>query len=221
MNHNSNPIFISLEGGISAGKTTLLSHIKTRFPQFNIVDEPVDSWLSLTDSNNTSLLSLFYNNKSRWSYTFQNCAFITRFTGMMSSIENWKNSNDPATSKSNVFITERSVLTDRYVFAEMLRDTGDLNKLEWELYCKWFDFFVKDLPIKGIVHITTDSKTCADRIKIRNRKGEESIPLEYLDDLDTYHKKWLANTNIPVLEITSNVKELDKLEEFINSLNQK
>jgi deoxyadenosine/deoxycytidine kinase len=206
------PIVISIEGNIGGGKTTMIRHLQRLYPDYHIINEPVDEWLGMTDkADGKSLLEKFYADKTRWSYTFQNAAFITRFTAMKSAIEKCKDSK-------KVFITERSVLTDRYVFAEMLRDSGDLNSLEWDLYCKWFDCFVDNVPIAGIVKINTDFQTCSDRIKARNRKGEDMIPLDYLEALHKYHDKWLQDAHLPVLEISSEPEELAKIPEFIESL---
>jgi deoxycitidine kinase len=215
-----NPIVISIEGNIGGGKSTMLEHIKKLFPEYHIIDEPVDSWLGMIDESGKSLLEHFYTDKKRWSYTFQNCAFITRFTAMNKAIKDWQNEciKDPSQLQNNVFITERSVLTDRYVFAEMLKDSGDLTKLEWDLYRKWFDYFAIDLPIGGIIEIDTDFDVCAERIKMRNRKGEESIPIEYLESLETYCRKWLSSSDLPLLRISSEPEELNKFRSFIDSL---
>ena len=48
-----------------------------------------------------------------------------------------------------VIITERSVLTDKHVFAEMLYDAGDIDPLEWELYESWFNIFGKKTSCKS------------------------------------------------------------------------
>jgi len=218
----SKPIIISIEGNIGSGKSTMLKHIRETFPEWNFIDEPVDSWLSMKDENGTSLLELFYTDKQRWSYTFQNSAFITRFTSMMNSIRKWE-SLDNESKKSCIFLTERCVLTDRYVFAEMLKESKYLNALEWELYTKWFDWFATATPIDGLIYVTTDFNVCNDRIKWRGRKGEESIPLDYLNDLYHQHEKWIhSDTNkIPVLHITSDVSELEKIKNWITTLEKK
>ena len=46
-----NPIIISIEGNIGAGKSTMINHIKNLHPEWNIIDEPVDSWLGMKDEN--------------------------------------------------------------------------------------------------------------------------------------------------------------------------
>ena len=111
-------------------------------------------------------------------------------------------------------------LTDRYEFAEMLKDSNCLTKLEWDLYLKWFNVFSNLSTINGIIYITTDYSICNNRIKTRSRKGEDSIPLDYLNSLETQHEKWLSNCNIPILNITSSIEEIPKIEQWISKLNK-
>ena len=188
------PIVISLDGNIGAGKSTFLAALATAMPEADIVQEPVGEWMTLKNAEGKSLLELFYEDKRRWAYTFQNCAILTRLRTIRDAI---------ATTKKRIVITERSVLTDRYVFAEMLRTSGDIDELEWALYMKWYDAFAADLPIRGIVYLTTGVGTSAGRIVARGRHGEEHIPLDYLSALDDQHHKWLATTDRPVVQIST------------------
>ena len=190
------PVVISLDGNIGAGKSTLLAAIQERLDHVTVVPEPVDTWTSLIDdSTGKSLLELFYEDKRRWAYTFQNCAILTRLKTMKDALA--------AAKPGDILVTERSVLTDRHVFAEMLRNSGDITSLEWTLYMKWFDTFAADLPIRGIIHVTTSPSTSAERIVRRGRHGEEHIPIDYLQALDAQHDRWLAATELPVLRIST------------------
>ena len=207
-------LVISLDGNIGAGKSTLLEAVRQALPEVEVVVEPVAEWETLKTADGKSLLHHFYEDKKRWSYTFQNCAILTRLTAIQSAIKN---------TTKRVIITERSVFTDRYVFAEMLRDSEDLNMMEWALYSKWFDIFAKDLPIKGVVHITTNVDTSAGRITKRGRDGEGAIPKEYLAALDQQHYKWLDNTTMPVCRISTEVgenvhKNVTHIKNFINEI---
>ncbi len=195
----SSPIIITLDGNIGAGKSTLLEAIRTNVPTVTVIPEPVGEWLTMTNEKGESLLSLFYADKRRWAYTFQNCAILTRLMDTLKILKEY----DADTSKPRIIITERSVLTDRYVFAEMLHKQGIIDQLEWNLYLKWFNNFAADLPVKGIIHLTTSAKTSKDRIGIRGRTGEESIPIEYLNDLDEQHNAWIASSKLPTLQIST------------------
>lgn len=213
------PIIISLDGNIGAGKSTLLAEIRNRLHDVHIVDEPVGQWTSLKNAEGKNLLELFYEDKKRWAYTFQNCAILTRLKNIQDAVENL----DSTVKEPQVIITERSVLTDKHVFAEMLYDSGDIDPLEWELYESWFNIFGKKYPVKGIIYISTSANTSKDRIQIRNRQGEDKIGIDYLDALDTQHKKWIDNTNIPVLTLSTEVgvpveKNIQEIVEFIKKL---
>jgi deoxyadenosine/deoxycytidine kinase len=214
-----NPIIISLDGNIGAGKSTLLAEIRKHFHDVHLVDEPVGQWTALKNAEGKSLLELFYEDKKRWSYTFQNCAILTRLKNIQEAVENL----DTTLKGPQVIITERSVLTDKHVFAEMLRDAGDIDPLEWELYESWFNIFGKKYPVKGIVYLSTSSTTSKERIHIRNRHGEDKIGLDYLDALDAQHKKWIENTNIPVLTLSTEPgvsldTNIGEIREFIEKL---
>jgi len=212
----SNIVYVSVEANIGAGKTTMIGHIREKFPEYRIVDEPVHIWQALKDAAGKSLLENFYCDRTRWSYTFQNAAFITRIMGAAAELEKAK--SEAASDQKIVIISERGILTDRHVFASMLRADGSMNPLEWELYTYWFDHFSKNVKIDGIIYVTTDSSVCKDRIKIRGRQGEEGISQEYLDELHKYHENWLNNTDLPVLRIASEPSELDKVASFVQSL---
>jgi deoxyadenosine/deoxycytidine kinase len=211
---DTKPIVISLDGNIGAGKSTLLEALRTAMPDVEVVLEPVGLWSSLKDADGKSLLELFYEDKRRWAYTFQNFALLTRARALADAMSH---------TKKTVIITERSPLTDRYVFAEMLRDSGDLTELEWTLYLRWYDSFTKNIPIGGIIYLGTSVLRSADYIVRRGRAGEESMSLDYLKALDLQHRIWLDATDLPVLRI--NVAEggtapLVAIQEFIGSLHE-
>jgi len=192
-------IIISLDGNIGAGKSTLLAEIRKSIPELRVVDEPVGQWTALKNGTGKNLLELFYEDKKRWAYTFQNCAILTRLKNIKEAVEELNaNGKGP-----QVILTERSVLTDKYVFAQMLRDSGDIDDLEWELYDSWFSIFSKQHQVNGIIYLSTSSTTSKDRIHIRNRQGEDRIQLDYLDALDRQHKQWIESTDIPVLTLST------------------
>ena len=214
-------IIISLDGNIGAGKSTLLAEIRKKLHNIHFVDEPVGQWTALKNAEGKNLLELFYQDKKRWAYTFQNCAILTRLKNIKDAVENLDNT----VKTPQIIITERSVLTDKHVFAEMLRDSGDIDPLEWELYENWFNVFGKQYPVRGIIYLSTSSSTSKERIQIRNRQGEENISLEYLNALDTQHKKWIDNTNIPVLILSTEPgisldKNIEDIKQFIQKLTE-
>lgn len=204
-------VVISIEGNIGAGKSTLLNKLKEMEPNLNYVPEPVDKWLEITDSKGDNILKLFYSDTKRWAYTFQNFAFITRNNIMKDCI---KNKTD-----SDIFITERSIYTDKNIFAKMLYDDNKMTELEFTIYNYWFEqSATKETNVDAFIYLTTDVDLSDQRIKIRNREGE-NIDKSYLNRLDEYHKKWLTNIDDkPVLYFNTEKDDINKIINFIKNI---
>jgi deoxyadenosine/deoxycytidine kinase len=193
------PILISLEGNIGAGKTTIIKRLKELYPNWHFIDEPVDVWTSLKTEEGDNLLELFYHDKKRWSYTFQNCAVLMRMQLISGAINKWKDecARDPSLIANNVFVTERSIETDYNVFASMLREDRCINDIEWTLYLRWYNTLKTSCSVSGIVYVDTPVDVCMDRIRERGRIGEDSISKEYMESLDRFHREWMGRKEHP------------------------
>lgn len=171
------PIF-SIEGNIGSGKSSLLAKLKESSPELIFLQEPVDEWNTIKDADGTTILEKYYQDQGRWAFAFQMMAFITR-------VRQFK-----AAPKNVVVITERSVFTDREIFAKMLHDSGKISNIEYTIYLKWFDDLVGDLTIDGVIYVNTTPEVCEQRIQKRARPGE-TISFDYLEQCDIYHERWL------------------------------
>lgn len=174
------PIY-SIEGNIGSGKSTLLAHLKKVSPELVFIPEPVDEWNTFRDSAGVTILENYYKNQSRWAFSFQMMAFITRVKQLRDI------------PKGVVVIMERSVFTDRNIFAKMLYDSGKIHDIEYSIYLKWFDELVGDLRVDGVVYVNTCPEVCAQRVQKRARPGEDPIEFEYLVNCDKYHEEWLRD----------------------------
>ena len=189
---------ISIEGNIGSGKSTLLAYLKTYFNDHeNIIflNEPVDEWAKITDETGTTILEKFYADQEKYSFSFQMMAYISRLKLLINSIKDIKSSC--STSKINKYfiITERSLYTDKMVFAKMLYDSGKIETINYQIYLNWFDVFVHDYNVNKIIYVNTDPDICYKRIGKRNRNGEDKIPLEYLKNCHTYHNSMLDKSS--------------------------
>ena len=174
---------ISIEGNIGSGKSTLIKKIKQNdsfLKNIIFLDEPVDDWNTIVDSNGVTIIEKYYSDQKKYAFSFQMMAFITR----IKQIKDLKELDD------TVVITERCVYTDREIFAKMLFDIGKIEDIEYSIYLRWFDYFVGELSLYGIIYVKSDPDVCSNRISIRARKGE-SIPLEYLTSCHQYHENWI------------------------------
>ena len=204
----------SVEGNIGSGKSTYLNCLKTYYENNDkiiFLQEPVDSWNEIVDSNGVNILSKYYSNQERYAFSFQMMAFITRLKQITDTIKEYINDDV-------IIITERSIYTDREIFAKMLFDSGKIEDVEYTIYLKWYDYFVKDIVISGILYIKTIPSVCQTRIKLRNRAGEDDINIEYLMSLHEYHEKWLVSgENVYFLDGNLNSHDLisNKVHEFL------
>lgn len=199
---------ISIEGNIGSGKSTLIKMLKNLKLNLIFLPEPVDEWNKIVDSNGTNILEKYYSNQKRYAFSFQMMAYITRLKQLL----------DCNASENSVIITERCLYTDREIFAKMLYDSGMIEDIEYSIYLRWFDYFIKNIEINHFIYLRNDPEVCLQRIHIRDRKGE-TIPIEYLINCHKYHENWLNNKeNILILDGNENYS--DKLpEKWISLIN--
>ena len=55
----------------------------------------------------------------------------------------------------DIIFTERSIYTDKNVFAQMLYDSKQMSTTEYLIYNKWFNEFITDLPVDKIIYLNT------------------------------------------------------------------
>ena len=199
-----NKIIVSIEGNIGVGKSTFINILEKKWDGgCEVVSEPVDIWKKLTNSDGKNILQIFYEDISRWSYSFQNVACITRMMKIEDTIR--------TTNHKYIFL-DRSLGTDKNVFEAMLHDDGKLNQIEHSMYNLWCDFYhkyVRPQDNQIYIYLKASPTECANRIKKRGRIEEESIGLEYLQGLNKYHDDWLLSD-----KLKSNVIVIDCEEEF-------
>ena len=184
----SNIQIISIEGNIGSGKSTLLENLRNHFadcPNIIFLKEPVDEWATIKDDNGVTMLEKFYENQEKYSFSFQMMAYISRLSNLKQAVEKIQNSD--TNFPNHIIISERSLYTDKLVFAQMLHDSGHLECIQFQIYLKWFDEFAKQFPISKMIYVKTSPERCHYRILKRSRIGENQIPLEYLDTCDEYH----------------------------------
>jgi deoxyadenosine/deoxycytidine kinase len=192
------PKIISIDGNIGSGKSTLLNAIKNKYLlNTNVIflQEPVEVWNNIKDSDGKTILEKFYLNQDKYAFSFQMMAYISR----LSIVKNAVTKNPNA-----IFITERSLYTDKYIFAKMLYDQGKIEEINYNIYLNWFDDFAKDYPIRNIIWIDTLPEICYQRISKRARIGEEIISLDYLKECDKYHTSFIKEMNVQTFKLDGN-----------------
>lgn len=207
---------ISIEGNIGVGKTSLINILKNLLNDIaEIILEPVEEWNNITDENGNNLLKNFYDDKQRWSYTFQNIAYVTRMDKIINII---------TTSDKKYIILDRSLEADLNTFAKMLHKEKFINKIEWEAYNKWNNFFNKyfgDKIIHKIIYLRCNPEICYERICKRNRDSEKNMSIDYLNLIHEYHDEWLLNKEDNILIINANndfINDKNNFDEIYNKI---
>lgn len=90
-----------------------------------------------------------------------------------------------------IIISERSLYTDKMVFAKMLYDSKKIEEVNYKIYLSWFDTFSEEFPVNKVIYVKTNPEKCHSRILKRSRDGESNIPLEYLQNCSNYHDNML------------------------------
>lgn len=214
------PRLITLEANISSGKTTVISLLKERnYDDVMIVKEPVDEWLNLKNKESKSILELFYSDQKEYGFTFQIYALFTRFMLLKEAFDHAKKWEEENPGKVLKIITERTILSDYYIFASILHEDGYINDIEMAVYKKWFNTFSEEFTVSKIIYIRSSVETCVKRITLRNRNGENLIKKEYLEKLHEKHEN-LNNSIFPKYEtlVVENEFELHT-EEYRSNIN--
>ena len=186
----NNLIIVSIEGNIGSGKSTLLANLRETYKNdANIIflKEPVDEWEKIKDENGITILEKFYSDQIKYSFPFQMMAYVSRLKVLRDELKKIQFSED----KKTIIITERSLHTDKMVFAKMLYDSGKIEYINYQIYLSWFNTFSEEFPVHKIVYVKTCPEKCYSRVHKRSRDGEENIPLDYLINCSKYHNDML------------------------------
>ena len=204
------PTIVSLEGNIGVGKSTLVRYLKSQKFNKNIIfiEEPVDVWNTIKDNENKTALEYFYENKTKYSFSFQMMAFISRLSLVKKTIEQNPNA---------IVFMERSLQTDKNVFEKMLYEDKHINIIEHQIYDKWFEEFGELAKLTHIIYLSSTPQTSFARVQNRSRNGENNITIDYLTKCHDYHNKWIMNFDTPTLIIDGNVDFQTDIKYFKNS----
>ena len=171
------------------------------------------------------MLELFYADQEKYSFSFQMMAYISRLRVLRDAIKNIQSLG--VSDKKFVIITERSLYTDKMVFAQMLFDSCKIEYINYQIYLNWFDTFSSEFPLNKVVYVKTIPEKCHSRIVKRSRNGESNISLDYLTSCSNYHnnmldvfsKEHICNDQL-ILDGNIDIYEnMNQMEKWIHEIN--
>ena len=192
------PFSILLEGNIGSGKSSLLK-LLSEIPGVIVFTEPVSDWINVAGFN---LLEKFYSNPELYSFTFQIHVFNTLLKREL---------NDNLHSPPKCRILDRSILSSFNCFSKLSHKNGYLTNLEFKILEDYYNLtrVMTDFKYETIIYLKTDPETSFQRLKVRSRKEEGTVPLIYLQELHTIHEEWINSDQLKLFNIITVDGNLD------------
>ena len=231
-----NSIRIGISGVPGVGKSTFVENLRQvisrNYPglRFTVVQEPVDQWMAMKDTNGKNLLEHFYSDQVKYSFPFQMNSFISRVNSIYNAlvIDSGNTENPPDQERDtltvheyDIVFVERSVFTDKYCFADMCHKSGKMNDIEYNIYNNWHSWLVRtfNLYADGYIYLKTNPNVSHERIVKRLRSGEEAIPIEYLAELHDKHNEWLEKEqNVLTFDFTPDYTNQDSIVPIVDEI---
>ena len=196
---------ICIDGNIGAGKSTLLDAMQRSclFLDFGFHYEPLGDWEVVGDEDGKNIMELFYEDPSKYAFSFQMLAFISRLA-----------SKNASSMKKTCM--ERGLISDR-LFAHFMKEEGCLNLVEYQIYCYCWNIFANitsgsKSSTLFTVYLRLEPEECLKRVKQRNRMSEKIIDYDYLGKLHKKHDDYFLNSaNTLVLDGNDSPEENAKI----------
>jgi deoxyguanosine kinase len=171
--------FVTIEGNIGAGKTTLAHLLSKHFNARLILEEFADN----------PFLPKFYENPDQYAFPLE----------LFFMAERYKQLKDLLQTKDmfqNITISDY-LFTKCLLFAKV-----NLSEDEFRLYQKLFEIINPQIVQPDIlIYLHTPVKKLQENIKKRNRDYEQSIPNDYLFTLQETYTQYIKQHNIKTLFI--------------------
>lgn len=198
-------MYISIEGVIGVGKTTLVRLLQTNF-QANIL-------LEVFEEN--PFLSKFYEDRSRYAFQTQMFFLLSRYYQQRRSVP-------------EMLADEKALLSDYTFEKDALFARINLSGDELEMYDRLHEALAEKIPVPDlIVYLKADTDTLMQRIAFRDRPYERQMERAYIDELNHAYDAFFAGEarrRSPVLVLDCNhldyVRRMEDLREIEERIRQ-
>jgi len=171
--------FITVEGNIGAGKTTLSSLLQQSF----------DGKLILEQFADNPFLPKFYEDRKRYSFPLE-LSFLA---------ERYKQLKDMLNTRD---LFNQSIISDYLFIKSKLFAKVNLPEDEYKLYETLFDIIYPNLPEPDlIIYLHAPLDKLKQNIKNRNRDYEQNIQDDYLIDLQNAYLQLIKSEKFKTLII--------------------
>ncbi|PFD96457.1 deoxynucleoside kinase [Bacillus cereus] len=191
--------FITVEGPIGVGKTSLAKEISTHM-QLHLLKEIVDE---------NPFLGKFYENIEEWSFQTEMFFLCNRYKQLEDINIKYLNQRKP-------------VVADYHIFKNLIFASRTLKDAQYDKYMQIYRILTQDMPVPNvIVYLTASLETLQKRIAMRGREFEKNMDPNYLLQLtkdyetamDAFKKD---HPDIPVLKFNGDNMDFIKNSEDLN-----
>ena len=174
--------FVTIEGNIGAGKTTLTHLLSKHFNARLVLEEFADN----------PFLPKFYENPGQYAFPLELFFMAERYKQLKELLQT-----------KDMFQT---VTLSDYLFTKcLLFAKVNLPDEEFRLYQKLFDIINPQIPQPEIlIYLHAPVQKLQENIKKRNREYEQNIPNDYLFTLQETYTSYIKQHNIKTLFIDAN-----------------
>ncbi len=185
--------FVTIEGNIGAGKTTLA----------NLLAQEYGGRLILEQFRENPFLAKFYGDQEKYAFQLEMSFMLDRYKQLNEIL-----------SEPNIF---KSFTVTDYMFTKSLLFAKiNLSSEEYYLYRHMFDAIYKKLPKPDIiVYLHADTAQLLKNIKKRGRTYEQNISKHYLNKIErVYLEYFKQNPDLKV--VIANVNNIDWISDIFN-----
>ena len=177
---------VLVEGNISAGKSTLCTHLGEELG-FKLYLEP-------TAAN--PLLEKFYEDPKTWALPLQFWVLRQRYFTYIEALRASQEESRSGTPCAGV-VLDRSVFSD-IVFADKNHRDGNISEEGYQTYLELRKELLRALPLPDcVLYLDASPEVCHDRMQnLRKRDCEAGVPLDYLQGLDDCYHSFLLEMNL-------------------------
>ena len=175
--------YIAIEGNIGAGKTSLAKMISDEFNAKKVFERFADN----------SFLPKFYKNQERYAFPLEMSFLADRYQQLSDDL-----------AQFNLF--KNFIVSDYYIFKSLIFAQVTLQKEEYVLYRKIFNFMYKEIAKPDLyVYLYQNKNRLLDNIKKRGRAYEQNIQPEYLQKIHDGYSNFIKteqNLNSIIIDIS-------------------
>ncbi|MGG3523731.1 deoxynucleoside kinase [Bacillus pseudomycoides] len=197
--------FITVEGPIGVGKTSLAKEISTHM-QLHLLKEIVDE---------NPFLGKFYENIEEWSFQTEMFFLCNRYKQLEDINIKYLSQRKP-------------VVADYHILKNLIFASRSLKDAQYDKYMQIYRILTQDMPVPNvIVYLTASLETLQKRIAMRGREFEKNMDPNYLLQLTKDYKTAMDafkkdHPDIPVLKFNGDnmdfVKNSDDLNVILSTL---